>query len=239
MVIGRGADCALRIDSMRLGRQHSVIEERDGQWWVSDLQSSFGTWLTRNGALIGHIGRLPTALQHGDVIGLHDTVRIELESTPPDALVTQLESALFERPDDVDAWSVYGDRLLELGDARGERIRSDATDWVWPGSQVGYVLSTPALCELVWAHGHLRKVVLRQQWHRDERPWLDHCVLVLASAPISKFLVEVELELQADFTRDAELQAALLRLQLPALRRFTVTPETRAYRVPGAPRLTR
>jgi uncharacterized protein (TIGR02996 family) len=237
MVIGRGLHCALRIDSARLSREHSAIEERDGQWWVSDLGSSFGTWLTRSGALLGRV-MAPVVLQHADVIGLHDQVRIELEE-PHDALATGLEEALFEHPDDENAWSVYADRLLELGDARGERIRSNAIGWTWPGHQVGHVLSSPELCEPVWAHGHLRTVVLRQQWHQEVRPWLDHCVLVLVSAPISKFLLELNLELQADFVRGAELQAVLSAAHLPSLRRFSVTPMSRVYRLPNAPRLTR
>lgn len=237
MVIGRDLRCELRIDSARLGRQHSALEERDGQWCVSDLQSSYGTWLTRNGALLGRV-TTPVVLQHGDVIGLHEQVRVELEERP-DPLARKLEEALFERPDDDDAWSVYADRLLERGDARGERIRTNATDWTWPGHQVGYVLSSAVLCELVWAHGHLRTVVLRHQWPQQERPHLDHCVLVLLSAPISKFLHELRLELQADFVRGAELQAVLSAAQLPALRRFSVTPTSRVYRVPNAPRLTR
>jgi len=95
-------------------------------------------------------------------------VRIELEE-PHDALATSLETSLFAHPDDENAWSVYADRLLELGDARGERIRSNATGWTWLGHQVVHVLSSPEFCEQVWEHGHLLSVMLRHQWHQQER----------------------------------------------------------------------
>lgn len=235
MVIGRGAQCALRVDSNRVGRQHSVIEERDGHWWVSDLQSSYGTWLTRNGALLGRVTEA-VPLQHGDLIGLYEHVRIELDA-PEDELATQLERSIIAHPDDDAAWAVYADRLLELGDPRGERIRSNSTDWKWPGHQVSHALSSSEFCTVEWARGHLRRLTLRHRWARHERPFVDHCLLAIASTPISRFLLDLELELQGDFDREAELQAALVAAPFPALRRFRATPERRAYRLRGSPLL--
>ena len=45
LVIGRGADCDLRIDDARVGRRHVEIYPVGGQWWVRDLGSDDGTFL--------------------------------------------------------------------------------------------------------------------------------------------------------------------------------------------------
>src|SRR4029079_13004571 len=43
--IGRGVDCALRIESQEVSRTHAELYVRDGGWWIRDLKSTNGTWL--------------------------------------------------------------------------------------------------------------------------------------------------------------------------------------------------
>lgn len=43
-IIGRSMDCDIFVPDVYLSRRHCRIEERDGSWWIVDLQSSNGTW---------------------------------------------------------------------------------------------------------------------------------------------------------------------------------------------------
>jgi pSer/pThr/pTyr-binding forkhead associated (FHA) protein len=44
-VIGRDADCAVRIDDDRASRRHSLLRAEDGKWRLADLRSKNGTQL--------------------------------------------------------------------------------------------------------------------------------------------------------------------------------------------------
>ena len=54
VLIGRGADCSLRIVNSLVSRHHVALFPEDGRWWIRDLQSS-------NGTLVGgrRIDKLP------------------------------------------------------------------------------------------------------------------------------------------------------------------------------------
>ncbi len=64
VVVGRGEDCALRIEDRYVSRIHALIERRDGWTVLSDLGSSGGT--TVNGVPVAP----GQQLRPGDVIGL-------------------------------------------------------------------------------------------------------------------------------------------------------------------------
>ena len=68
LVVGRSSTCDVYIDDMKLSRQHFIIEQDDGVFYVMDLQSKNGTLLNGNRV---HSRQL---LRSGDVItaGLSD-----------------------------------------------------------------------------------------------------------------------------------------------------------------------
>lgn len=73
-----GPAAVFQVDSSRLGRLHSMVAIRDGRYWLSDLESSSGTWLTRAGERRRITAE--TELRDGDVIGLEpDLVRFTLQ----------------------------------------------------------------------------------------------------------------------------------------------------------------
>ncbi len=45
MVIGRGEECAIRVDSEQVSRQHARLRRADDRWYVRDLRSRNGSWL--------------------------------------------------------------------------------------------------------------------------------------------------------------------------------------------------
>lgn len=46
-VIGRGKHCDLVINSGKVSREHAVISNEDGIWYIEDLGSSNGTWFNK------------------------------------------------------------------------------------------------------------------------------------------------------------------------------------------------
>lgn len=60
--IGRGKQNAVVVASITLSRVHAELRREDGDWWLSDLGSSSGTWLNR----VRITGR--TRIGNGDVI---------------------------------------------------------------------------------------------------------------------------------------------------------------------------
>ena len=63
VVIGRVADCELRLDDPMVSRKHARIERRDGRWRIVDLGSHNGTRL--NNAAVKE-----QSLRDGDVVGI-------------------------------------------------------------------------------------------------------------------------------------------------------------------------
>lgn len=58
-VVGRGADCELRIDDSRISRRHARLESRGEGWQLSDLGSKNGVRL--DGRPVGEAAELPAA----------------------------------------------------------------------------------------------------------------------------------------------------------------------------------
>ncbi len=63
-IIGRSPDCDIAIDNTAISRKHASIEFKDGEYFLTDLQSSNGTFL--NGERIQE----PQVLKPGDSIGI-------------------------------------------------------------------------------------------------------------------------------------------------------------------------
>ncbi|MEZ5362933.1 MAG: FHA domain-containing protein [Bryobacterales bacterium] len=49
ILIGRGTDCDLVLDDDAVSRRHAELRLEPGGWTIVDLQSSNGTFVTRNG----------------------------------------------------------------------------------------------------------------------------------------------------------------------------------------------
>jgi hypothetical protein len=79
VTIGRDPhDNAVYIADGRISRKHALLEERQGQWILTDLQSANGTYV--NGRVITN----PTPIQPGDLIQVGDTsLRLETAGQLP------------------------------------------------------------------------------------------------------------------------------------------------------------
>jgi len=79
-LVGRHADCSMRLDHVSVSRQHAKIHQRDGIWYIEDLHSRNGTY--RNGSRIqaGEIGE-------GDILHIGDYTIIYSER-PIESFVT-------------------------------------------------------------------------------------------------------------------------------------------------------
>jgi hypothetical protein len=72
MPIGRRQDNVIILNDDYVSTEHSLIAMRDGQWWISDIASTNGTFL--NGERLEQ----PRALRTGDVVGI-GRVKFRLE----------------------------------------------------------------------------------------------------------------------------------------------------------------
>jgi hypothetical protein len=75
-VIGRGEQCAVRIDDPAVSRRHARAEHCDGRWVLSDLGSSNGTYVGRD------------ALAHGEARELADGDEVRISPDSPALVVT-------------------------------------------------------------------------------------------------------------------------------------------------------
>jgi pSer/pThr/pTyr-binding forkhead associated (FHA) protein len=70
--IGRRADNVIILNDDFVSSEHSLVAYRDGQWWLSDIASTNGTFL--NGEKLNQ----PRVLRIGDVVGV-GRVKLRLE----------------------------------------------------------------------------------------------------------------------------------------------------------------
>lgn len=62
VVVGRGPQADVQLNDLTLARTHLRFFEREGSWWVADLDSPAGTWLD------GQQLRAPQPIAAGQVI---------------------------------------------------------------------------------------------------------------------------------------------------------------------------
>ena len=74
--VGRHPSNEIRLNDREISKQHAIIEERDGEWYVRDLQSSNGTYLNNR-----RIREAP--LQHGDEL-LLGSMRLSFRVEKPE-----------------------------------------------------------------------------------------------------------------------------------------------------------
>jgi phosphoserine phosphatase RsbU/P len=92
MIVGRVAECAVRLDHAMVSRQHARFEFKDGRWHIVDLNSHNGVRLNKNGVRdhllksgdVIEIGPFTLTFRHRSLSGATVT------SKPADALTTSL-----------------------------------------------------------------------------------------------------------------------------------------------------
>lgn len=163
-----------------------------------------------------------TILKQGDVLTWGDvTLRFE-EHEAHEHREPRLEGALIAAPDDEALWQVYGDWLMSLGEALGERSNS-------LGHLAPLVTEHGALT-LEWSHGFIRSAVLRA-WGSIQ---LDDLLVWLLDLPASRFIRSIEIELRSFIAREDgeerheavlnQAQRVLQHAELPALDRLVLGP---------------
>lgn len=225
LLVGRGTHCDLVITSNHASREHGLFAPSANHWLYTDLGSAGGTYLGRAGVNWGQTGRRVVRLEHGDVLSLSvPKMTFEQEPRADDPVLSALEEAVVSSPEDATRWAVYADRLLELGDARGQRIIDASEDWQSWGWPLAEALRVGALT-WQWGFGHLRSATLRRPpegW--TQRAWpLSELLSVLCHAPEARFLVELGLDLEGSYGFE-HVRKALSQCHLPALRVLRVTP---------------
>lgn len=155
----------------------------------------------------------------------------------------ELEAAIFNKPDDAEAWAVYGDWLQANGDVRGEiialELQGDASAKAqaealvaqhraeWLGKELQKVLTAdedePVL-ELEWRHGFLRKVKART--HYDwEGMKVESMLNAVMKSSASRFIEAIHIGLtdaegETSFSR--EVNAICKTGKRPSVRRVYV-----------------
>ncbi len=159
----------------------------------------------------------------------------------------QLEAAIFDDPDNLEAWGVYGDWLQEQGDPRGELVnlevrlaagadsaleaRRDALlaehTPAWLGKALGEALEMEIdepVIELEWKFGFLRSVRLRSHWDYNG-PDVVTNLRALLKLESFKFVHELKIGV-TDLEGDTDFEKVTLPLskvgKLRSIRRLVV-----------------
>jgi hypothetical protein len=162
VIVGRiGADVDL--PDGRVSRKHLQLENRDGHWWVEDLQSSNGTYV--NGVRF----TVPRRLMHEDVVSVVEPGFIFEERDEVRNL--ELEAAISAQRDDPAPVCVWSDWLLERGDPWGEHLALVARGRLAPTVLSGGWEGDGEFWRgaLVWRHGLIDAVQVRSCGRRPIR----------------------------------------------------------------------
>jgi hypothetical protein len=127
-IVGRGADCAVRIDDRLVSGEHAALTWRDGQWQLRDLASRNGTFVAGRRLAPGE--RVPLSLGSRFAVGGEDLVLELVDATGPGASAVRADGTrvtadggVLLLPDaDVAAVAVYTDENASwwVEDADGE-----------------------------------------------------------------------------------------------------------------------
>ncbi|RJP66267.1 MAG: FHA domain-containing protein [Candidatus Abyssobacteria bacterium SURF_17] len=93
MILGRADDCDVVIDNLAVSRHHAIIEKKESEFTVNDLDSNNGTFI--NGQRIGG----PTPLNFGDEIGIGKHIVIFDTHSSKGKIAAALASSGEARPD--------------------------------------------------------------------------------------------------------------------------------------------
>ena len=74
LTVGRAAGCQVRVDDTYASQLHARVFRRDGQFYIEDLGSTNGTYLTRKGTTSREKVAGPLALRQGDRVVVGKTV---------------------------------------------------------------------------------------------------------------------------------------------------------------------
>lgn len=234
--IGRGKSCEVSVQSPALGRVHSQVARRGDGFWLTDLGSTYGTWVASRGARPARIHQAHR-LSEGDVVGLH--VPLRFTGGEPAPWESALRDQVIAEPEDGQRWLRWADALGAISDPRALRIASASTQAEWQAPQ-------QLTIDLDWAYGHVRGAVIRELRHPGfELPALLGRFLW---APSVELIVDLAVELLPGAARGTAGTAAsaifhsasqqLEASELPALRRLTVRG-LEVGAMPGSPRVER
>lgn len=153
-VIGRSGDAHLRITGADLlDRRHCRLELSEGQWLITDLESSHGT--LHNGR---RIVRAP--LRHGDLVELPGPITFRFLTEPPRTVRSEaMEAEILKAPDSEERWLVYADWLMEQGAPFDAPVAKGGQDLRVLGPFAGHVERNEVSVE--WYFGLPQRLVLR------------------------------------------------------------------------------
>ncbi|NJK90778.1 MAG: FHA domain-containing protein [Blastochloris sp.] len=75
LLLGRNADCSIRLNHPSVSRSHAKLHQHENQWYIQDLNSSNGTYLN------GHRCETNT-LREGDIVNVGDFSLVFSERNP-------------------------------------------------------------------------------------------------------------------------------------------------------------
>jgi pSer/pThr/pTyr-binding forkhead associated (FHA) protein len=109
--IGRDVTCPLRLNTKKVSRLHAQIHEIEGQFYVTDLHSTNGTFINHERIM------QPTPLYYGDVIHIGDHEFRLLESTSQDESTSDVVATMI-------GLSPLSSRFPTQGKERGKTVNT-------------------------------------------------------------------------------------------------------------------
>jgi len=239
-------------------RRFEFSDGKSNKFWEIDLE---GDSFTVRYGRIGTDGQSSTktyrspeeASKQADKLIASKTKKgyAEVEATAaaaPKSGNPELERAIHDNPDDLDAWAVYGDWLQEQGDPRGELVSlevlaargqdNDASAKrreqlfathrdAWVGPVLAKALTVDndeATIEAEWKFGFLHSVRMASHWDA-EGPTVPEMLRAMLKVESAKFLHKLAFGV-TDLEGDTDFDEVMLPLskvgKLPSLRHLTV-----------------
>jgi EAL domain-containing protein (putative c-di-GMP-specific phosphodiesterase class I) len=106
--IGRDVTCPLRLNTKKVSRLHAQIHEIEGQFYVTDLHSTNGTFINHERIM------QPTPLYYGDVIHIGDHEFRLLESTSQDESTSDVVATMIGLSPLSSRFPTQGKEFVEL-----------------------------------------------------------------------------------------------------------------------------